>query len=85
MTDQPKNGEICSIQPSDNGPLLVRGPVKLIDQSGNEFDLPARNIALCRCGASGNKPFCDGSHSRVEFRSVIRAEPVLEPASSDNA
>lgn len=78
MTDQRNSGDTCSIQASDNGPLLVRGPLRLIDQSGNELDQSARNIALCRCGASGNKPFCDGSHSRVGFRSVIRAEPDSE-------
>ena len=67
------NGEACSIQPSDNGPLLVKGPVHLVDSAGNEFRIDARNIALCRCGASQNKPFCDGSHARVGFHSVVRA------------
>ena len=67
------NGSSCSIQPSDNGPLLVRGPVHLVDPEGNEFTIKARNIALCRCGASQNKPFCDGSHARIGFRSVVRA------------
>jgi len=55
-----------------NGPLLVEGPVKLIDHLGNEFppfsDKP--NIALCRCGQSAHRPFCDGSHTRCNFQSV---------------
>lgn len=67
------NGHGCSIQPSDNGPLLVRGPVRLVDSEGNEFTVKGRNIALCRCGASENKPFCDGSHARIGFHSVVRA------------
>lgn len=52
-----------------NGPLLVEGPIKIVDQNGNPFpinpDKPA--IALCRCGASQNRPFCDGSHKTAGF------------------
>jgi len=73
------NGHSCSIQPSDNGPLLVRGPVHLVDPEGNEFVVRARNIALCRCGASENKPFCDGSHARIGFQSVVRAPRAEVP------
>lgn len=74
-----------SIQPSDNGPLLVRGPVKLIDPDGNELEAVGKNIALCRCGASENKPFCDGSHRRIGFRSVVRApEPAMVAAGGSN-
>jgi CDGSH iron-sulfur domain-containing protein 3 len=63
----------CSIQPSDNGPLLIRGPVRLVDPDGNEYAVTSRNIALCRCGASANKPFCDGSHKGIGFQAVNRA------------
>ena len=70
------NGQIVSIQPSDNGPLLIRGPVRLVDAEGNEYPVNG-NIALCRCGASQNKPFCDGSHRRIGFQSVVRA-PVAD-------
>ena len=51
-----------------NGPLKVEGTVRLLDHEGNE--LPTKEgvpIFLCRCGASQNKPFCDGSHKRVGF------------------
>jgi len=65
----------CSIQPSDHGPLLVKGPVTLVDQDGNEIVVASKNVALCRCGASANKPFCDRSHARVGFRSAIRENP----------
>lgn len=52
-----------------NGPLLVEGPVQLVDTSGNPVDTTDRpRVALCRCGQSGNKPFCDGSHGRVGFQ-----------------
>lgn len=56
-----------TIRPSENGPYLVKGPVKLIDADGNDF-APGGNIALCRCGQSKNKPFCDGSHTAAEFK-----------------
>jgi CDGSH iron-sulfur domain-containing protein 3 len=75
-----EDNERCSIQPSDNGPLLIRGPVKLIDPEGNELEVKSKNIALCRCGASADKPFCDGSHKRIGFQSVVRAQvPALTP------
>ena len=58
-----------TIRMRPNGPFLVEGAFKLIDSAGHSFELnpdkPA--IALCRCGASGNRPFCDGSHKGCEF------------------
>ncbi|MBA3382094.1 MAG: CDGSH iron-sulfur domain-containing protein [Actinobacteria bacterium] len=51
-----------------NGPLKVEGPVRVIDAEGNEFVLPEGSaIALCRCGRSRTKPFCDATHKRVGF------------------
>jgi CDGSH-type Zn-finger protein len=51
-----------------NGPYKVEGPVRVIDSEGNEFVAPeGRAIALCRCGRSRTKPFCDKSHRRVGF------------------
>ncbi|MEX0718422.1 MAG: CDGSH iron-sulfur domain-containing protein [Planctomycetaceae bacterium] len=51
-----------------NGPLLVTGPVTLVDHEGNSFDLGEKqSIALCRCGASSNKPFCDGTHKTCGY------------------
>jgi len=52
-----------------NGSLKVEGQVALVDHDGK--DLPVREdrpFFLCRCGASENKPFCDGSHKRVDFQ-----------------
>ena len=50
-----------------NGPLMVEGTFTLVDESG--MMLPERSsVALCRCGASGNAPFCDGTHLKIDFR-----------------
>jgi CDGSH-type Zn-finger protein len=51
-----------------DGPLLVRGPVRLVDQDGNEIAVDRDTIALCRCGRSRLRPFCDGTHKLVRFR-----------------
>jgi CDGSH-type Zn-finger protein len=57
-----------------NGPFLVTGPVRVVDHQGNEFNLTGKtNVALCRCGASKNRPYCDGSHKECGFQA---AEPA---------
>jgi CDGSH-type Zn-finger protein len=62
------------IKTRENGPLLVTGPVTLTDHLGNPYDLTGKtNIALCRCGASKNKPFCDGSHKTSGFQATETA------------
>lgn len=55
------------LQVKKRGPLLVEGDFKLLDADGTELPKYAPRIALCRCGASARKPFCDGSHNRVGF------------------
>ena len=63
-----------TIKVKHNGPLLVDGPFRLTDADGNEYTLePGRKYSLCRCGASVNKPFCDGTHSRIGFAAAERA------------
>ncbi|MBI2964408.1 MAG: CDGSH iron-sulfur domain-containing protein [Deltaproteobacteria bacterium] len=52
-----------------DGPYEVRGAIALLDGSRAEFTLPEEPIYLCRCGQSANRPFCDGSHKRVGFKS----------------
>jgi CDGSH-type Zn-finger protein len=49
-----------------NGPIVVEGAIKIIDGDGNSVPIPVEktNIALCRCGLSQDKPFCDGAHRR---------------------
>ena len=63
------------IKARHNGPYKVTGPVKLIDADGDEYDLSDKGeaVALCRCGGSTTKPFCDGTHSKVGFQAAERA------------
>jgi CDGSH-type Zn-finger protein len=58
-----------------NGPYRVTGPIRLIDADGNEFELPddGKPVALCRCGGSKTKPFCDKTHSEIGFEAAERA------------
>jgi CDGSH iron-sulfur domain-containing protein 3 len=60
------------ITPSDNGPLHVRGQFKLVMPSGRELDTDGE-AWLCRCGGSQNKPFCDGTHSKLGFAAAEAA------------
>ena len=57
----------------DNGPYLVKGPMKILDAEGNEFRAARTTVALCRCGGSTTKPFCDGTHSKAGFEAAQRA------------
>jgi len=68
------------ITPYRDGPLLVRGPFRLVDQDGNEITAGDETIALCRCGKSRLRPFCDGTHRLVRFKAPSGAEVGREPA-----
>ena len=57
-----------TVEPRPDGPLFVRGRVKIVDADGQVIREDTR-LALCRCGGSKNKPFCDGSHARIGFAS----------------
>jgi uncharacterized Fe-S cluster protein YjdI len=59
-----------TIEPRPNGPLFVRGPMRIVDADGMLIREDTR-LALCRCGASENKPFCDGSHRRIGFTTEL--------------
>jgi CDGSH-type Zn-finger protein/uncharacterized Fe-S cluster protein YjdI len=54
------------VRPEPNGPLLIRGQVEVLDAEGNVL-LRDTRVALCRCGGSANKPFCDGTHRQRGF------------------
>jgi len=56
-----------NIRGRENGPLLIVGSANYVDSEGNEQTTAGPTIALCRCGDSANKPFCDGSHRKINF------------------
>jgi CDGSH-type Zn-finger protein len=62
------------ITPYRDGPLLVRGPFRMTDQDGNEIAIDRETVALCRCGKSRMRPFCDGTHKLVRFRAPSELE-----------
>jgi CDGSH-type Zn-finger protein len=66
------------ITPYRDGPLLVRGPIRIVDQDGNEITVDRKTVALCRCGKSRTRPFCDGSHQVVRFRAPSGVEEGRE-------
>ena len=68
MDDEP------TITPYRDGPLLVRGSFRLTDQDGNDIEVRRETIALCRCGKSRMRPFCDGTHALVRFRAPSEVE-----------
>ncbi len=69
------------IKVRQNGSLKVEGDdVTLVDWNGNEYVIPKRPFALCRCGGSTNKPFCDGTHSKIGFQA---AEAAVGPDAAD--
>jgi 3-phenylpropionate/trans-cinnamate dioxygenase ferredoxin subunit len=66
-----------NIMTKKNGPYIVTGDLselQLTDADGNKFDIAGKPaVALCRCGASVNKPFCDGQHSKIGFQAAESA------------
>ena len=58
------------IQALKNGPLLVKGAADVLDSNG-EVMQSGSQAALCRCGHSTKKPFCDGAHNKAAFQSVV--------------
>ena len=71
---KPRAMDEATITPYRDGPLLVRGPFRLLDQDGNEIEVDRGTVALCRCGKSRLRPFCDGSHKVVRFRAPSGTE-----------
>ncbi len=71
----------ATIIPCRDGPYLIRGDFELLDQNGDEVPLRREVIALCRCGRSQTRPFCDGTHKLTRFRSASAPEAERLPAS----
>ena len=65
-----------TIRPMPNGPYIVEGDVDVFDTAGNKVTSQKPRLALCRCGASSNKPFCDGTHSAIGFLAAETVNPV---------
>lgn len=61
------------VTPTENGPYKVTGPIELVDPQGKPIPVPGETIFLCRCGGSQNKPFCDGTHSKIGFQGAMAA------------
>ena len=61
------------IRATKDGPYLVTGPATLIDEDGGETKIERKTVALCRCGGSQKKPFCDGTHSKIGFEAAEAA------------
>lgn len=68
------------VVPTENGPYKVTGPIVLVDPEGKPIAVPGSPVFLCRCGGSTNKPFCDGTHSRIGFQGAAAAVQRSEEA-----
>ncbi|MGZ4430090.1 MAG: CDGSH iron-sulfur domain-containing protein [Gaiellales bacterium] len=82
--------ERTEIVPYRDGPLIIRGSFALLDEDGREIEAGRRTVALCRCGRSRLRPFCDGSHRRARFRAegglsaeAARRHPVTRSAGGE--
>lgn len=71
---------VVTITPYQDGPYLLRGPFSLRDQDGAEIPTARRVVALCRCGKSRMRPFCDGTHRLVDFHAPSGPERPLDMA-----
>jgi CDGSH-type Zn-finger protein len=72
---------VAVITPYRDGPYLVRGEFALRDPDGEPIPNSRRTVALCRCGKSRTRPFCDGTHKLIEFRApgVLETWPPERP------
>ena len=74
--EQRRVNDMVTIRLRKNGPYVVEGDdVRVVDWEGREYVVERRPAALCRCGASTKKPFCDGTHSRIGFQAAEAAVP----------
>ncbi len=66
------------ITPYPDGPYLLRGDFRILDEDGEPVDPHRRVVAICRCGHSRNKPFCDGTHKLTGFRAEGSGREALD-------
>ncbi len=70
---------MTTIRIRPNGPYVIEGDdVQVTDWNGTPYRANRQPIALCRCGASAKKPFCDGSHAKVGFQASTPADPPVD-------
>lgn len=83
MAEPATPGGVTEIKVRENGPYRVQGRFLMVDADGTEFDAGEEGgvVALCRCGGSTTKPFCDGTHSRKGFDAAERAVAAAESGS----
>jgi CDGSH-type Zn-finger protein len=74
-----KDRPVARVTPYRDGPYLLRGAFELIDQDGNPIETHRSTVALCRCGRSQMRPFCDGTHKLTGFQAASGAERRVEP------
>ena len=83
MSDREAAGDGAVVTVYEDGPLIVRGRFAITGQDGQPIPAGRRTVALCRCGRSAIKPFCDGSHARTGFRAPGSAQRV--PATTEDS
>jgi CDGSH-type Zn-finger protein len=72
---------VTTVRLRQNGPYVIDSDdVTIVDWNGVAYRIDRQPIALCRCGASTRKPFCDGTHSKIGFQA---AEAAVGPAAAD--
>jgi CDGSH-type Zn-finger protein len=83
--DGPPAEPTTTVMPYEDGPLLIRGDFTLMTPDGRVIDPGRKTVALCRCGKSARKPFCDGTHKAISFRAGTGREiPAPTPESAEN-
>lgn len=75
MTEEPHSPGSASLVLCPDGPILVRGDFDVVTPSGEPVPRQRKTVALCRCGASAIKPYCDGTHKMINFRTEPPATP----------
>lgn len=81
MNESPAPAEGQEIVVCPDGPLLIRGDFDIVSTTGETIPRRRKTVALCRCGASGIKPYCDGTHKLIGFRT----EPLAAPEEAAEA
>ncbi|WP_027343103.1 CDGSH iron-sulfur domain-containing protein [Hamadaea tsunoensis] len=67
----------ATVTPYEDGPLLLRGDFEIVTPDGDRIEQEGATVALCRCGKSRRKPFCDGTHKLVGFTAPADREKPL--------